>query len=509
MEPFTTDIIDSIYHHTIDFERPDVEAITNTVNEIIHIDQHHELYSSTISSSRYEKFIIFSDIHGDLLTLFLTLIEQDIISFEGLNKADIISNCLRNYETINIFSEYLSRHPMISDKYHNTCLIILGDIVDAGRRVSGVLYECRNPYGLNELGIHILLYNLRILFKQHNGDVIILYGNHEFMTLINNEGRTTGNGNNYMDIETREFYSRDTDWNTIFTLREKILMPFYLVDNSLFKIIVDERDNNILYFLSHGSASFNTKFPIKMNNFNVTTLTNIFNFASSQILNSFTRNLTIRFNDKEVCLDGNVATCSPTTIIYSLLWSRNFANAVDDTISCDTLQQYIPNSHDLHGQSNIIFIMGHCTTDFMAGSLNHSCLNHNDGRTISSRKECIFGACPLPSNHLLPQVIFVDNALATQNSQSTRRLRTVLGKQRSRLCITPPLFTEILILSIDIEINPINIFLISRSNFNRTDFTGSYQLYNISPPEQGRSTVDYPNNTLFTRNSTTEPNAIN
>lgn len=213
-----------------------------------------------IDYNKYDNIILMSDIHADFISFFLTLLQNNIIKIEP----EIIGLKERLINDI-VLSESQNRSKLILDilinfnisfSKNNTLLTILGDIVDGRRNYGSFIKNVTNDYGINELLIHMFLYNMRIDALNMKSNVICIIGNHDMETIIK---PTTAP--NY-DL----FYNDYVDYKTHICLdkhyRRLILLPFYLFDSTLFNIII--RDGNIIGYLSH--ASFSSFISPKLDN---------------------------------------------------------------------------------------------------------------------------------------------------------------------------------------------------------------------------------------------------
>jgi predicted MPP superfamily phosphohydrolase len=131
---------------------------------------YHEIYSEDLHTGhpmelyryidlqmdkRYEIFTI-SDLHADVRR-FLTVLKKAGFINSDVNMANPIKNVRWN--------------PEMQDKI----IVICGDIIDGKR-------DDDNDYLTNcdELLIHMLIFNLRILARAHNSYVFCTMGNHDF-----------------------------------------------------------------------------------------------------------------------------------------------------------------------------------------------------------------------------------------------------------------------------------------------------------------------------------------
>lgn len=242
-------------------------------NRVDNIKRYSKGQSAVINYNSYKYVYVLSDIHADFNSLFITLLQNNIIGLfqngtkiEEAEKLRIMTDIITNYNVkepntqdprlfpfgkskVDILKNIMTRYDIKLIK-SNTLILILGDVVD-GRRTrsndpndsdSHIFEDVTNMYGLNELLIHILFYNMRIDGQQMNSNVIIVLGNHEIMTLFDTTNEYVYA--NYVDLQTHKLFRNQEN-------RRKILVPFYLFDSAFFKIIV--RNNKIISYASHGS----------------------------------------------------------------------------------------------------------------------------------------------------------------------------------------------------------------------------------------------------------------
>jgi len=107
-----------------------------------------------------DKIIAIGDLHGDYLQLLSILKHAKLIEHKENRQCINISDCnIKNWKWIG----------------GNTYLIQMGDIFDSGGRSNRISFTD------NELGILNFLVNLKELAKKDNGNVLVIFGNHEFM----------------------------------------------------------------------------------------------------------------------------------------------------------------------------------------------------------------------------------------------------------------------------------------------------------------------------------------
>lgn len=164
---FTT--LGSLLKHQIIFnnleniiERP-IKLYNNLHNNTKFINNFILYQYIDIELDKSYEIIVFSDIHADLPRFIDFLIKMNLIK-------------------------------IIEDKYIwnplaiNKALVICGDIIDGSRPNINSKNDNMNMTDNNELKLHILIYNLRLLASKHNSYIFCTLGNHDyFATHVNPE----------------------------------------------------------------------------------------------------------------------------------------------------------------------------------------------------------------------------------------------------------------------------------------------------------------------------------
>lgn len=171
------------------------------------------------SCTKFEQIHVMSDLHADYELVFRHLIRFGIMTCTHKSWYTDILN--KNEANKVLGSVQWGLGP-------KNLLVICGDIVD-GKRGNTQVPKC----GLNvEVMLHILLRNLKILAKNDESDVILLYGNHDFMCLSRvNYSYAAYCHLNYSDegIDIKHDYYDDNDkkQNDDIQQRYDMLKPFY------------------------------------------------------------------------------------------------------------------------------------------------------------------------------------------------------------------------------------------------------------------------------------------
>jgi hypothetical protein len=416
---FSLEDINNIYEN-----KNNIKKIISIINSKVN----YKVYSSPVIDN-YKEIICFSDIHADLVGLIICLLHSKIMVFIDDNGEYISTiDITENYETIDIFRDYLCKYKIKFIK-EDTLIIFLGDLIDGRRKIKdslGTRYiDIINKNGLNELGIHILLYNLSASIldisnldesKRNRSKINILYGNHELYGLIDTNMKN-GFYDNYMDYSSQIFYSDESKLYTpdieCLKNRNLLLMPFYLMHNQFINMIIT-KDFEITHLFSHADLN-----PIaggnKYININFENLSRISNKFSKLVYESFVKNIIIEFEDNIMeigyDLDNYNNDISYASFINNIIESRKVAEKFytkrADVDSCDSLL-------------DITFIVGHTSTsNIYPEDRSTSCLSKGYSDTDkfenSYERECIYAFCKSDKSNK-PKLIFVDNAFAPQLS---------------------------------------------------------------------------------------------
>jgi hypothetical protein len=360
--------------------------------------------------NNYKKVIVMSDIHADLLVFVSTLIKSNIMRFiddHGNVVPFNIDDINENYRTYNVLEEYLQDYSF-EFNHRDTILYILGDIVDGSRQCLQkekiVTCNVQNITGLNEILIHLILWNLRLSAIKNRSYVKIIIGNHD-LDLLTIPNLAKG----YLDQNTKNFYENDIvngNDDDIFALRRKVLSPFYLIDACVFDVIVNFENRNIISVLSHGSFSAEDIFNIDKQDNWIDVLiykkTEIKDFIfDSYLSNNLERISVSSYLGKNSVPKENTKkfnNIDPMTLIADICWSRLFFSNI-----------YTRNNIEYISES-CTFIMGHCVTH---GINFDNSIGYDDCSSKNKRntelKECV--VAKLNKNYY-PKVIFVDNAVS-------------------------------------------------------------------------------------------------
>lgn len=447
-----------------------IEKTTNHYN-IDTIKKFNETYSKdVIPYDTYNTHYVFSDIHADLMSFFSTLLKSDLLILKDTagNTIDpilIIKELQTEYTSINILDRYLCNFNLELNCGPNTLILILGDLIDGQRGGKHV----HNPTGLNELLIHMILYNMRLdAVMSKNSYVKVVIGNHDIDAIGINKFTDEPKNNPhtkllfFMDENTFKFYKNpeinnlmSQIYNAVYD-RKMVLCLFYLIDASIYELII--KDKIICTVLSHGSFSSgnfeNTRLIPNLNLFTNTTNLNLiikkieikhFLWNSFEEYKGFTKNIEINnqiYNDIVNEYDFKYSSrvqdeqqkesakhfinkkmdfkeLSPESLILYNTWSRALVR-----LSCDELHNYI--------SEYTTFIMGHCITNEDNIGKYHD-IGYETCKTLKNKdsmlfKECVYISCIF---NKIPKLILVDNAWANPNSRNQDTL---------------PMYTELLIM---------------------------------------------------------------
>ena len=153
-------------HFLLKHEIPTVSYMSKTQDKM----KYDQFPVTEYSCTKFEQIHVMSDLHADYELVFRHLIRFGIMKCTHKNWYKDILN--KNKANKVLGSVQWGLGP-------NNLLVICGDIVD-GKRGDTQVPKC----DLNvEVMLHILLRNLKILAKEVGSDVILLYGNHDFMCL--------------------------------------------------------------------------------------------------------------------------------------------------------------------------------------------------------------------------------------------------------------------------------------------------------------------------------------
>lgn len=433
--------------------------ITDT--NINSINEFRKLHCSNIinyDTHPYKYYFAFSDIHGDLLAFFMTLIQNEIIGLYDntntkISRETIITNCITNYTTVSVLEEYLSKYE-VKLLISNAIFFILGDVIDGARQGRNV----RNNNGLNELLIHIILYNMRIDATTMSSCIKITLGNHDYINLFTNNPIY----HSYADCKTLETFN--------FDLRKQMLSPFYLFDSSFFEIII--KNNTILGILCHASFTLtdtdgsdgSDDFSINLfenKTIDINTLNEKKNTLSQQLINSFIKkediSIGLHKNHDTNMFSSNLNNLSELSFASHITQSRSIPNSLkNNTIenTCNYIKNYINDKS--------FIVIGHCITGHYIPTfqpsnkvnkvINNSLLECKTSSDDTDNRDCISANCIF---NKIPKIIMVDNAWASPNSMNNKNFSQpikcntdVQNKYGDNYIVplSPPKFTEMLLM---------------------------------------------------------------
>lgn len=449
--------------------------------------------SNVINESDYQNIFVTSDINADLKSLFINLICSELLILEGcpLSKDEIIAKC-NTY--VDIWEEFLVKYHCFPGKnFNKSALVVLGNLIN-GRRAKNFkpyvtnTYELNkyidvyNPWGLNELGIHIILYNLKVLGKKlFRSNVFITYGSNEVSTLIKSDYK-----NIYLHQYIESINNIDEMTKNTFTFKNRhdILMPFYLINNYAFIVITTNTDREkersrerarpiprsraeagerarekerekeraraggkyIKYILSSGGFSaLNSPFT----GISIYNLSIINKNISDIILDTYEYNKLLPFNHFSVndmrdeksyfntLKDSNIMKHDFKTVLDLIVWTKNqyytmtLEHAIDYNAK-SSVSPYCKELDNFYEDKYITYIMGSTTySEFgskiiLKDNFVEGCIK--DG-TNTDDKDCIYAGC-VDETTKRPRIIFVDNSLSVQNSRdSVEKSTYVYGKK--------------------------------------------------------------------------------
>lgn len=149
-----------------------------------------------------KKIIAIGDLHGDMMQLLSILIHSKMI------------------ERINKDRECINDEDFVIEKWRwiggNTYIVQMGDIFDGGGR------KDIDEFDDKEVEILIFLMRLKKLAKEKGGDVLIIFGNHEYMNFNNKYGyvqkktlsKCIIKGEGELDIEYKHKKNEECDEST-------------------------------------------------------------------------------------------------------------------------------------------------------------------------------------------------------------------------------------------------------------------------------------------------------
>ena len=194
----------------------------------------------TLDDAKKANVYITSDLHGDYLRLLQHLINSKIIDGN-------IQDSINNIKSDNVMT-YISDFDYIIDEMKwikQDCVLILnGDIIESCIKDNCLLYDKYH----NELFIHIIIYNLRILAIKNNSIVKIVMGNHDF-NVFSKDGNKEYSG--FEDDVAHPFKNDDYDqYDQYVSNRKTILSKFY--NQSPLHILLKDTGGKTLATIVHG-----------------------------------------------------------------------------------------------------------------------------------------------------------------------------------------------------------------------------------------------------------------
>jgi hypothetical protein len=164
-----------------------------------------------ISIDGYKQLYFTSDIRSDFLKLVQVLVLSKLIELpDNISISDLYNKCgtERIFRYVACYSKWIAE---------DTLFVILGNLVNGAR----FGYEIQGDYeGSFELLIHVLLYNLRLQALEKNSFVVFTIGNHDFHTVIVNDGMFTKENYNFVTRASNSFFDG-------IDRRANALLPFY------------------------------------------------------------------------------------------------------------------------------------------------------------------------------------------------------------------------------------------------------------------------------------------
>lgn len=446
MEPFTFDEIKTIYktvnptmsgvfnnqQFVTDAPNINISEIINIIMRKVtaHIVPQNPQNGALIFQELYDEIVCLSDIHADILSLVCNLLQAGYMSFQSSNgniidTSSVIHMILSDYNTVDVWN-LLMTYNIIYTGPHRTCIVFVGDLIDGLRGRHSV----QNRWGLNELGIHIILYQLRLSAKKSESQIHIIYGNHELETIIKPSAKI---GIGYETVIEPQFVDLITRSLMTPSERSAILLPFYLIDNAMFKLVVNNSsDLELKYIISHGGfnhdASLETQPPLAFKvDYTFDNLVDIYNNISSKILNftpiintggipTVSRHVYTDHSGIHSIGKAKMMEYDLDTIIHNLITARSlFYFFVGSDLSNSTLSNQSEKCSMINQHlGKVTLIMGHCITHSLKTS-NSTYSNCFDTSNTNTTKECIYPVCVREDTHI-PNIIFIDNALAIQNT---------------------------------------------------------------------------------------------
>ena len=268
----------------------------------------------TIDKTKYDNVYVTSDLHGDVLKF---------------------DNMLHNLGIVNASSEpgklasLYNKIPLIEWLPKKTLVILVGDIVDAKRKMHGGLISAvPDPTGNIELLLHSYLYNLRLKARQNESELLFTVGNHDYLTVIQKD-----NAENSHFYESYVHQNADTFFGSRAN-RRNCLLPFY---NCCPYVMLDLGGE--IAFVHGGFLGYDQYRSILVNNTK--------DLKDLQENLDFANDFSI-LNDEEHSFLSNVGDDIGTGYEFSPLWSRAYAHLPAQEV-CPTIKEYYK-----------MVVVGHC-----------------------------------------------------------------------------------------------------------------------------------------------------
>jgi hypothetical protein len=218
--------------------------------ELTRYKAEHEInHVIDLSAKKYEKVYIISDLHADYRKFLQILASSGIVTLPPGKTLEMLYEPSEDiYDIAYITSTTWN--------LENTLLIIVGDLVD-GARTSGS--EVDDKFGVFELYMHMLLYNLRIQANKpgKKSDVVFTIGNHDYHSVItlsdlfqyiHQSALMHFRLDNYVDVPTEKLpeYTFNVALNYLDTNINGFITPYYY---SLTKDAQNTLKTNLLQYL--------------------------------------------------------------------------------------------------------------------------------------------------------------------------------------------------------------------------------------------------------------------
>jgi hypothetical protein len=382
------------------------------------IFKYNELQNINIDFNKYNAILPFGDIHADLFIFIELMIKNNIIVFTNERNENINSFIINELSSLPLIvtNPLVPVDKMLSNDMYNpkclllynilklydftvgvkdTLIIFTGDILD-GKRVNhstGNITEVYNPFGINELLIHMIIHNIRKhchTIPNINSNIVTLCGNHEISNLFDTN-RINASSYYYVDISTLCVLG--------VIPRRKMLIPFYLFDLGLFRFI--KNNNKVIAFFQHGSINDHEIKYIKL--IGLYGINQLFrcavykNIQNNRLLSDTNNN--ISYIDEPDMVNVNVNEISK--IVASFTIFRNIYNFYDAQSYGNMKILYNKFNTELNkNEGDVIIVMGHHPTSILENNIRlmNTLPNYNNN-------ECIDG-CQM--NVLFNKLAFVD-----------------------------------------------------------------------------------------------------